>query len=154
MNHSISKLDATTLPSLQSLAANTGHERLVQEGSAFQSLLSESTARDDATDRLEAAGETSTPPIDGSVRPFESDPSVGSEDPVREAFQDFVGQTFFSQMIASMRSTQGEPAYFGGSQAEKIFQGQFDQQLAEYLSDASAASFSDPMYKLFQLKRN
>ncbi len=72
---------------------------------------------------------------------------------LRQAFQDFVGQTFFSQMIASMRSTQEEAAYFNGGRAEKIFQGQLDQMLSEELSDASASKISDPMFKLFQLRR-
>jgi peptidoglycan hydrolase FlgJ len=72
---------------------------------------------------------------------------------LQEVFQDFVGQTFFSEMIKSMRSTQNPPAYFHGGQAEKIFQGQFDQIMAEELSDSSAAQFSDPMFELFMLKR-
>ncbi|MEQ1825531.1 MAG: rod-binding protein [Pirellula sp.] len=75
-----------------------------------------------------------------------------SED-LRKAFQDFVGQTLFSQMIASMRKTQEGAAYFDGGQAEKIFQGQLDQILSQELSDASASKISDPMFKLFQLRR-
>lgn len=74
-------------------------------------------------------------------------------DELRQAFQDFVGQTFFSQMIASMRTTQEGAAYFNGGRAEKIFQGQLDQMLSEELSDASASKISDPMFKLFQLRR-
>lgn len=72
---------------------------------------------------------------------------------LQQTFQDFVGQTFFGQMIASMRSTQEDVPYFNGGRAEKIFQGQLDQVLAEELSDSSAAQFADPMFKLFQLHR-
>ena len=72
---------------------------------------------------------------------------------LRKAFQDFVGQTLFSQMISSMRSTQDGAAYFDGGRAEKIFQGQLDQILSEELSEASAPKISDPMFKLFQLRR-
>jgi hypothetical protein len=71
----------------------------------------------------------------------------------REAFQDFVGQTFFAEMIKSLRSSQEPSAYFHGGRAEEIFQGQFDQVLAEELSDASAEKISDPMYELFMLPR-
>lgn len=67
----------------------------------------------------------------------------------QEAFEDFVGQTFYSQMLASLRSTQGEAAYFDGGQAEKIFRGQFDQYISEYLSDASAEEFATPMFEAF-----
>lgn len=76
------------------------------------------------------------------------------DDKVKKAFQDFVGQTFFGQMIASMRATQGENPYFNGGRAEKIFQGQLDQKLTEELSNSSASQFADPMYKLFQMHRS
>jgi Rod binding domain-containing protein len=79
--------------------------------------------------------------------------AVGNQDELEKTFQDFVGQTFFGQMIASMRATQEDAPYFHGGRAEKIFQGQLDQVLAEELSDSSAAQFSDPMFKLFQLHR-
>ncbi len=72
---------------------------------------------------------------------------------IREAFNDFVGQTFYGQLIASMRTTVGEPAYFHGGRAEEIFQSQLDQQLAEHMSDASAETFTGPMFELFSLKR-
>jgi hypothetical protein len=53
-----------------------------------------------------------------------------------------------------MRSTQQEPAYFHGGQAEKIFQGQLDQILTEELSNASADKFAKPMYDLFRLRQS
>ncbi len=72
---------------------------------------------------------------------------------IREAFDDFVGQTFYGQLIGSMRKTVGKPAYFHGGRAEEIFQSQMDQQLAEHMSDATAGSFTGPMFELFSLKR-
>ena len=80
-------------------------------------------------------------------------PSGGSGDEVRDAFHDFVGQTFFTQLLSEMRKTVEKPAYFHGGQAEEIFQGQMDQMLAEKLSDASAEQFSGPMFELFMLPR-
>lgn len=76
-----------------------------------------------------------------------------SPDALKDAFQDFVGQTLFSQMIKAARSTQQPSAYFNGGRAEEIFQGQFDQVLAEKMSDASAEKIADPMYELFMLRR-
>ena len=75
------------------------------------------------------------------------------EGELQEKFQDFVGQTFFAEMIKSLRTSQKGSAYFNGGRAEEIFQGQFDQQMAEHLSDASAKSIADPMFELFQLGR-
>ena len=72
---------------------------------------------------------------------------------LREKFQDFVGQTFFAEMIKSLRSSQKGAAYFNGGRAEEIFQGQFDQLMTEHLSDASAKSIADPMFELFQMGR-
>ncbi len=81
------------------------------------------------------------------------DPSPQSLAPVREAFHDFVGQTFFMQLLSEMRKTVDKPAYLHGGQGEEIFQGQLDQVLAERLSDASAEQFSGPMFDLFMLPR-
>jgi hypothetical protein len=73
---------------------------------------------------------------------------------VREAFTDFVGQTFFTQLLHEMRKTVDKPAYFHGGQAEEIFQGQLDQVLAEHLSEATADSFAGPMFEMFMLRRD
>jgi hypothetical protein len=83
-----------------------------------------------------------------------SEASPADDDALRKAFTDFVGQTLFGQWIASMRSTQGDPAYMHGGQAERIFQNQLDQVLAEEMTKASADSFANPMYELFQLRRS
>ena len=79
-------------------------------------------------------------------------PPAPSSD-VRDAFHDFVGQTFFTQLLTEMRKTVAKPAYLHGGQAEEIFQAQMDQVLAERLSDASAEQFSGPMFELFMLPR-
>lgn len=73
---------------------------------------------------------------------------------LKEAFADFVGQTFFNQMLASMRSTLDKPAYFDGGHAEEVFQGQLDQVMAEKLSERTAERFADPMFDLFMLSRS
>lgn len=72
---------------------------------------------------------------------------------LKEAFSDFVGQTFFGQLIASMRKTVEKPAYFHGGRAEEVFQGQLDQILTERISDASREQFAEPMYELFLMQR-
>jgi Rod binding domain-containing protein len=77
----------------------------------------------------------------------------GEDRAVREAFDSFVGEAFYGQMLKAMRKTLGKPAYFHGGQAEEIFQGQFDQVLSEKLSAAGAKSISEPMYQLFTLGR-
>lgn len=73
---------------------------------------------------------------------------------LRGAFDSFVGEVFFSQMLKSMRQTVGEPAYFHGGQAEEIFTEQLDQVLTEKMTKASAQSFTGPMFELFQLQRS
>lgn len=78
--------------------------------------------------------------------------SDGSE-PLREAFQDFVGQTLFGSMLSAMRSTTGKSAYMHGGRAEEIFQEQMDQYLVQDLSDASADKLADPMFDLFNMQR-
>jgi Rod binding domain-containing protein len=72
---------------------------------------------------------------------------------LRETFDQFVGETFYGQMLSSMRKTVGKPAYFHGGRGEEVFQGQLDQMLSEQLAKASAAEFSGPMFELFALQR-
>ena len=72
---------------------------------------------------------------------------------LNDAFSDFVGQTFFGQLIASMRKTVQKPAYFHGGRAEEVFQGQLDQMLSERISDVSREQFAEPMYELFMMQR-
>jgi Rod binding domain-containing protein len=75
------------------------------------------------------------------------EPDFGSKNEVKEKFTQFVGETFFGQMIKSMRSTVGKPAYFHGGRAEEAFQGMMDQKLSEQLTEATADKFADPMYR-------
>jgi Rod binding domain-containing protein len=75
-------------------------------------------------------------------------PNFGSDkDELREKFTQFVGETFYGQMIKSMRSTVGKPAYFHGGQAEEAFRGQLDQYLSQHLTEATADRFAEPLFK-------
>ncbi|HJQ81958.1 MAG TPA: rod-binding protein [Lacipirellulaceae bacterium] len=71
----------------------------------------------------------------------------GNVDALREQFSQFVGETFFGQMIKSLRATTQKPAYFHGGRAEEVFQSQLDQQLAQHLTEASAEQFAEPMFE-------
>jgi hypothetical protein len=70
-----------------------------------------------------------------------------STEKLNETFTQFVGETFFAQMIKAMRSTVGKPAYFHGGRGEDVFQGRLDQQLAEHLTEASAAKIAEPLFE-------
>src|SRR5947199_8382003 len=75
--------------------------------------------------------------------------STGHDTPeLKQAFTDFVGQTFFGEMMKQMRSTLDKPAFFHGGMREHIFQRQLDQVLVERLSDSSSSAISDPLYHL------
>lgn len=79
---------------------------------------------------------------------------TGQGGELQESFKQFVGQTLFGQMLSSMRQTVEKPAYFHGGQTEEIFQQQLDQVLVEDITDASADKIADPMFELFNLRRN
>jgi flagellar protein FlgJ len=79
-------------------------------------------------------------------------PSADSPE-LNEAFTDFVGQTLFGSMLASMRTTVGTPAYMHGGRTEEVFQKQLDQEIVEDLTEASAQTIADPMFELFNLQR-
>jgi peptidoglycan hydrolase FlgJ len=82
-------------------------------------------------------------------------PALSGQDTpaLKEAFTDFVGQSFFGELLKQMRATVGKPAYMHGGFGEDVFQSQLDQVLVERISDASAATFSDPMYQLMLVRR-
>ena len=87
-----------------------------------------------------------------SVKPLKpSAPSAAQQlaeaKEVRQAFRSFVGESFFRQMLKSMRSTQGKPAYFHGGRAEEVFRSQLDQTLAEEMTKSSADKIADPMFR-------
>ena len=85
--------------------------------------------------------------------PVAASAAEGGSSELREAFDDFVGQTFYGLMLKSMRKSVGKPAYFHGGRAEEVFQSQLDQQLVEEMSEATASQFTDPMFELFNLPR-
>ncbi len=79
-------------------------------------------------------------------------PPEGTE--LEEKFTQFVGETLFGSMLASMRKTVGKPAYMHGGRTEEIFQNQLDQKIVEELTEASASTIAKPMYDLFQMQRS
>lgn len=87
-----------------------------------------------------------------SPQPAKPKPTAAQGE-VKEAFTDFVGQTFYGQMLKALRQSVGKAPYFDGGQTEEIFRNQLDQVLSEKLSEASADTFSGPMFELFQLNR-
>ena len=78
---------------------------------------------------------------------------ANSQDELRQVFHRFVGETFYGQLMQSLRKTVDKPAYFHGGRAEEVFQAQLDQVLAERMTESTAQTFSEPMFRLFQLGR-
>ena len=77
-----------------------------------------------------------------------------ADDPkLREAFDSFVGETFYAQMLSAMRKTAGKPAYFHGGQAEETFRSQLDQMLAQEMTKSNGGDLSDTMYEQFRLSQ-
>ena len=95
--------------------------------------------------------QTETPMPDLSVLESKSNQPDGE---LREAFTDFVGQTLFGSMLASMRKTVGKPAYMHGGRTEEVFQQQLDQVIVEDMTEASADSIAGPMFDLFTMQRS
>jgi Rod binding domain-containing protein len=68
---------------------------------------------------------------------------------VREKFQDFVGGTFYKEMLKALRAAQKPSKYLNGGQAEKIFQGQMDQQIAEDLARQYGGPLAAPLFESY-----
>ena len=84
-----------------------------------------------------------------SAAPAGVSSSSADQSQVREKFDAFVGQTFYTQLLHEMHKTVGKDPYFNGGRAEEIFKGQLDQVLSENLSKANAHQFTGPMFDLF-----
>ncbi len=91
-------------------------------------------------------------PLNLPAEPLPKAPSQESPE-LKDAFTDFVGQTLFGSMLASMRKTVGKPAYMHGGRTEEVFQKQLDQKIVEELTESSAESIAEPMFELFNLQR-
>ena len=78
---------------------------------------------------------------------------AGANPKLRQAFDNFVGENFYGQMLKAMRTSIGKPAYFNGGRAEEVFTQQLDQTLSQKLAKSSANQFTGPMYNLFSLQR-
>ena len=104
-----------------------------------------------AADHLQhvPAGSTKAPAALTDPQPAKA----AGQSELREVFDDFVGQTFFQQLLGAMRKTVDKPAYFHGGRAEEVFQGQLDQVLSEKMTTATADKLTGPMFDLFQLGR-
>lgn len=87
-----------------------------------------------------------------SLKPLRPEPASAKQQleqakEVQETFRTFVGEAFFGQLMKSMRSTQGKPAYFHGGQAEEVFRSQLDQVLSQEMTTTSADTIADPMFR-------
>jgi peptidoglycan hydrolase FlgJ len=71
---------------------------------------------------------------------------AGARD-LKQAYTDFVGKTFYGEMLKALRSTVDKPAYFHGGQGEEAFRSQLDQQLADHMTAASAEQIADPSFE-------
>lgn len=83
-----------------------------------------------------------------------SGPTPPKDRDPREVFDTFFGETFYGQMLKSLRSTAHKPAYFHGGRAEEIFQGQLDQMLAQELTRSDASQMTDAMFQAFMTHAN
>ena len=144
----LSSSQANLASSTASLTRNFANPHLsAQTADSFMSQLAGPLNRTSSLLQADGLTANAAPPT-----PTPSNPSAGSPE-LRQAFQDFVGQTFFAEMIKACRSGQQPSVYFNGGRAEEIFQGQLDQVLSEELSKSSADKIADPMFELFMLKR-
>ena len=96
--------------------------------------------------------EPAAPKLPSALQNTEAGAAQGGE--LRKVFDNFVGETFYGQMLHAMRETIHQSAYFHGGRAEEVFQGQLDQILAQQMTKASAHSFTGPMFDLFSLSRS
>ncbi len=97
-------------------------------------------------DMTQQAGDMQTISSLGTINK-PSHEAVSKAQQTKQAYSSWVGETFYSQMLSSMRSTVGKPAYFHGGQAEEKFRAQLDMQLAQSLAESTGDRFAEPMFE-------
>jgi Rod binding domain-containing protein len=68
---------------------------------------------------------------------------------LKKVFNEFTAGTFYREMLEAMRKGTGKPAYFDGGQAEEIFRGELDRQIATRLTEQHGEQFSKKLYENF-----
>ena len=99
---------------------------------------------------------TSTPKLtDGSSQPLQltSDQLNPLPKTEKEAFTQFVGETFYSILVKQMREGTGKSSLFGDSSATRAYEQQFDTMMVQSLARKDASGLSSAMYELHKLGR-
>lgn len=81
------------------------------------------------------------------LKPGKPVDKAAEREEVRAAFQKAMGDTFYRQLLKTMRDSTSKAAYMHGGQAEDIFQAQLDEILIERMSEANGGDFSDRMFE-------
>lgn len=82
----------------------------------------------------------------------DGDSTVQSQNELEKAFNQFVGESLYGQLMKSLRSSTGNAAYFDGGRAEEMFQAQLDQQITQRLAAETGHQLTGPMMELFHLQ--
>ena len=97
---------------------------------------------------FQASGTTSPPTfVSGGIGKTRTVDALAKAQTLEKTYGQFVGETFYGSMLKAMRQTVGEPAYFHGGQAEKLFQSQLDQQMSADLASGDGADLAKSMFE-------
>ncbi len=91
--------------------------------------------------------QTAKLPSSQKSQALQTDNQLTEAQNTKKAFTQFVGETFYGTMLKSMRKTTSEPAYFHGGQAEELFQGQLDQQIASDMAGNGSSGLAEALFK-------
>jgi Rod binding domain-containing protein len=87
------------------------------------------------------------------VQPQSAGMKAAGDAQLHEAFSDFVGETFYGQMMQSLRKSVPKSSRFHGGRGEEVFSRQLDQMLAQKMGKTHGDRLSDSMYRLFSARR-
>jgi|GEM_PF-4155303 len=85
-----------------------------------------------------------------SARGADKDPKL-----MKQAFQQFVGETLFRELVKTMREGTQQTNLMGeDSPASKMFQSQLDETLTQQLAATAGKPLSESLYEQFSLQLN
>lgn len=94
-----------------------------------------------------ATSSTSSVGSSASIQPL-------PQDDLKTAFQKTTAGLVFGEMLKAMRQSAGETAYLNGGNAEKMFQSQLDQHVADLAAEHQGGPMSERLFLRFQAGLN
>lgn len=146
INSVSNSLSSSTSPQLAESLLNSS------DGGEFAEVLKNASAQGVAEKAISESKENASPKIDVEqlINGLSNGDEGRSQEEVEALFSQFVGESFFGQLMKQMRTSVGKSTYFHGGRAEEMFTSQLDQQFTQIMAESYGDDIAEPMMSAFR----